>query len=127
MKLLVKMLVVFSTLYAVGALMRRNRVGWPFAFVGTAVVSLLGTAGDRMLMPKMTRLTAVLTDLLLIAGSLFSARKMVPGDRSTAISLPYIGIVTAVLGAFESLYHEWVFPRKKYQEQVVEEKGVWVH
>lgn len=116
MKLLIKMMVVFSTLYAVAGLMRSGRVQWPFAFLGTALVSFLGTAGDRILMPKMSRGMSVVTDMLLIAMSLCGARKITRAEGDLRSWWPYIGVVSAVLGGFECLYHEWVFDRDDYQE-----------
>jgi len=121
MKLLVKLMVIFSTLYAVGALLRNGRISWPFAFVGTAVTGLLGIAGDRILMPKMKRWTAVWTDVLLIMGSLFAAKWMV--REGQGVDLPYIGTAAAVLGGFESVFHEWVYNREAYQELADSEGG----
>jgi len=112
-KLLVKMMVVFTTLYAVAALMRQGRISWPFAFIGTALTTLLGSAGDRILMPKMKRTTAVLTDIPLIAGSLATAR-LLAGNKREGVDLPYLGVVSGVLGGFEALYHEWVHDRGRY-------------
>jgi hypothetical protein len=109
-KLLVKMMVVFATLYAVASLLRRGRIGWPFAFFGTALITVLGTFGDRILMPKMSRLNAVLTDIPLIGLCLVAAQKLT-GDDKGRIDWPYVGIVSSVLGGFEGLYHEWVHDR----------------
>ena len=122
MRLLVKMMVVFATLYAVAGVMRSGRVQWPFAFLGTALVSLLGTVGDRILMPKMSRGMAVFTDMLLIALSLCGARKFTRAEGDLRSWWPYIGIVSAVLGGFEGVYHEWVFNREAYEEEA--ERGL---
>jgi hypothetical protein len=123
MKLLVKIMVIFATLYAVAAMMRRVCLQWPFAFLATALLGLLGTAGDRIFMPKMNRITAALLDALMIAGTLFGTNALgdliAPRRRSkdrTRLSLPYVGVVSGLLGGFESLYHEWVHHREPYQK-----------
>lgn len=117
MKLLIKIMVIFSTLYAVAALVRSTRIQWPFAFASTGLISLLGTIGDRLFLPKMGRVTAALLDTLLIALSLFGTGKFNNDNRrERKISLPYIGIVSGLLGGFESLFHEWLYDRERYEE-----------
>ena len=126
MKLLIKMLTVFSVLYAVSALMSRARVKPPLAFLSTALISLLGTVGDRVLMPKMGRATAAATDGLLIAASLLGANAL--GGRGSRVPWPYIGAVSTILSGFEALYHEWIYNRSRYQEAAEQnQEGRIVH
>ncbi|ARU63562.1 hypothetical protein CBW65_23030 [Tumebacillus avium] len=122
MKLLVKLMVVFATIYAVAGMMRSVRVNPAFTFLSAAAIGLLGYAGDRMLLPKMGRATAILTDALLYGLTLFGASKAVAGQNSS-VTLPYIGLVSAALGGFEGLFHEWVYDREAHEEP----KGGMVH
>lgn len=126
LKLLIKLLAVFSVVYAVSALMSRARVKPPFAFLSTALISLLGTVGDRVLMPKMNRTTAAATDSLLIAASLLGANKLSGGG--SRVPWPYIGAVSTILGGFEALYHEWIYNRGRYQDAAKQdEEGRIIH
>jgi len=123
MKLLIKMMSVFIAIYAVGAMFRSVRISWPFAFISTAIISLLGVTADRIVMPKLSRPTAAITDALFMGLTLFGVDRLSRGGRRNGkpkpqennVSLPYLGTVSAVLGGVESLYHEWLYKRDRYE------------
>jgi hypothetical protein len=120
MKLLIKMMAVFVTIYAVGSMFRSVRIAWPFAFISTALISLLGGAADRIVLPKLSRTTAVITDILFMALTLFGAGRLMGGrggktNTDQQMTLPYISTVSAVLGGIESIYHEWLYKRDRYE------------
>jgi hypothetical protein len=121
-KQLIKIMVVFATIYAIAGMMRNVRLQPAFTFLATALISLLSIAFDRIFMPKLSRIKAVLLDALLFALTLFGADKAGPG-KENRISWPYIGLVASVLGGFEGLFHEWVYKREAYEEP----KGGNVH
>ncbi|TCP54554.1 uncharacterized protein DUF2512 [Tumebacillus sp. BK434] len=115
MKLLVKLMVIFATIYALAGIMKSVRVNPAFTFLATALIGLFGIAGDRLLLPKMGRATAIIGDALLCGLMLFGASQAVSG-RDSRVTLPYIGLVSAALGGFEGLFHEWIYDRDAHEE-----------
>lgn len=116
MRLLIKLLFLFASIYAVASLMRGVRIRPSFSFLALALIGLMGTIGDRILLPRFSRAGAAVGDALFAALGLFGAAKW-NRDSENRVTWPYIGVLSALLGGFEYLYHGWIYNREAYKPE----------